>query len=207
MTAALKICGMRHPVNIAEVASLQPDYLGFIFYDQSPRWVGAHFRMPVIPSAIKRVGVFVNENTETILNTVHRHALDVVQLHGHETPEQCRELKSHGVRIIKAFAVDDAFDFETVRSFSDYVNYFLFDAKGKHFGGNGTAFNWSVLHRYDQRVPFFLSGGISAKNISRIPDMSRMNLHSFDVNSGVEISPGVKDVNRIKDLKQIINVL
>lgn len=207
MRTALKICGMRDPANIAEVASLLPDYLGFIFYDQSPRWVGKNFRMPHIPSSVKKAGVFVNEKPAVILHHVARHNLDFVQLHGHETPEACRVLKDLGVHVIKAFAVDADFDFKTVSSYVDTVRYFLFDTKGKHFGGNGVPFDWSLLQRYDQQVPFFLSGGISAARIAALGSIRHLPLHALDVNSGVEISPGLKDVNRIKDFKRITDSL
>lgn len=207
MRPALKICGLRDPANIAEVVSLQPDYLGFIFYNQSPRWVGESFRMPFIPASIKKVGVFVHEKTETILRCVALHALDYVQLHGCETPEECRVLNDQGVDVIKAFAVDADFDFKTVIQYVGTVRYFLFDTKGKHFGGNGIPFDWSLLLRYDQQVPFFLSGGLSADRIAALRSIRHSLLHALDVNSGVEISPGLKDVHRITDFKRTIDSL
>lgn len=205
MNVKLKICGIRDPANIAEVTALQPDYMGFIFYDKSPRYVGMDFEKPPIPASIKSVGVFVNEKTETILEKISQHKLDFAQLHGTESSEQCQKLKENGVKIIKAFSIDNDFNFESVKPYTDYVSYFLFDTKGKYFGGNATVFDWTLLQKYDQQVPFFLSGGISAENVSAVHKISSKNLHSIDVNSGVEMSPGVKDVSKIKELKRVIS--
>lgn len=204
MNIKLKVCGMRDPANIAEVAALQPDYIGFIFYEKSPRFVGDDFKMPAIPVAINRVGVFVNETTATIVDKVNRYKLDFVQLHGNESSAQCLELNDQGVKIIKAFSVDKDFKFESVEPYANCVSYFLFDTKGKYFGGNATVFDWSLLQKYTLQIPFFLSGGISIDNVSAVQEIGNSNLHSIDVNSGVELSPGVKDVNEIKDLKRAV---
>lgn len=205
MSVKLKVCGMRDPANIAEVAALQPDYMGFIFYEKSPRFVGDDFEMPAIPVGIKKVGVFVNETTEAIVNKVNRYKLDFVQLHGNESSAQCLELKDQGVKIIKAFSVDKDFKFESVEPYANFVSYFLFDTKGKYFGGNATAFDWSLLQQYSLQIPFFLSGGISIDNVSDIHKIGTSKLHSIDVNSGVERSAGVKDLNKIKDLKRAVS--
>jgi phosphoribosylanthranilate isomerase len=205
MSVELKVCGMRDPANIAEVAALQPDYMGFIFYEKSPRFVGDDFEMPAIPVGIKKVGVFVNETTEAIVNKVNRYKLDFVQLHGNESSAQCLDLKDQGVKIIKAFSVDKDFKFESVEPYANFVSYFLFDTKGKYFGGNATTFDWSLLQQYSLQIPFFLSGGISIDNVSDIHKIGTSKLHSIDVNSGVERSAGVKDLNKIKDLKRAVS--
>ena len=207
MNVKLKICGMRDPANIAEVIALHPDYMGFIFYDKSPRYVGESLELPVIPQSIKKVGVFVNERTETVTRTARDYKLDFVQLHGTETPEQCETLKDEGIEVIKAFSVDENFDFNTINSFKEHVQYFLFDTKGNYFGGNAKTFDWSLLQKYDQSVPFFLSGGISPENVSTLKELGNLNIHAVDVNSGVETAPGVKDVNKIKKLKRVIDSL
>ncbi len=205
MSVKLKVCGMRDPANIAEVAALQPDYMGFIFYEKSPRFVGDDFEMPAIPVGIKKVGVFVNETTEAIVNKVNRYKLDFVQPHGNESSAQCLDLKDQGVKIIKAFSVDKDFKFESVEPYANFVSYFLFDTKGKYFGGNATTFDWSLLQQYSLQIPFFLSGGISIDNVSDIHKIGTSKLHSIDVNSGVERSAGVKDLNKIKDLKRAVS--
>jgi phosphoribosylanthranilate isomerase len=163
--------------------------------------------MSTIPAAIKKVGVFVNEKTEIILSKVKQHNLDFTQLHGNESPEQCRELKGKGVKIIKAFSVHSDFDFKSVHAYADSAGYFLFDTKGKYFGGNATRFDWTLLQRYNQQIPFFLSGGIAPENVSGLKEIMNLNIHSLDVNSGVEAAPGVKDVNKIKELKRVLDSL
>ncbi len=201
MSIKLKICGMREPGNILEVSELQPDFMGFIFYPQSPRCVPDDFSLPIgLPTSIKRVGVFVNEKFEPISNTVNKHALDFVQLHGNEPVTLCEELKLAGVGVIKVFSIGEGFDFGAVEPYKNAVDFFLFDTLGKYVGGNASAFDWDILNQYDQEVPFFLSGGISPDNIQDIAKLSEMNLYAGDVNSGVEISPGVKDMNKIKEL-------
>ena len=191
----VKVCGMRDPENIRTIGGLLPDYMGFIFYKDSPRYVGESFSIPNdLPSTVKRVGVFVNEFTNVILETTSRFKLQAVQLHGQEKADQCRELKDNGLTVIKAFSLHDGFDFENVRTYYSAVDYLLFDTKGKYFGGNGVPFNWSILERYDQCIPFILSGGLSNRNLDEIMELSTMNLHALDVNSGVEMSPGQKDV-------------
>ncbi len=124
--------------------------------------------------------------------------LDFAQLHGNETPEQCDELKATRLGVIKVFSLDDHFNFDVTKPYRDVVDYFLFDTKGKYYGGNAKAFNWENLRRYDQEVPFFLSGGLSPDNVNTLGNIQKMNLHALDLNSGVEISPGIKDLEKIK---------
>lgn len=200
---ALKVCGNRD--NIVEVASLNPDYMGFIFYEPSPRHVGVDFKMPVLPKSIKKVGVFVNEEVEVIKKLVAKFKLDFVQLHGHESVEDCRVLKELGVGVIKVFSVDATFDFDTTAPYEGVVDYFLFDTKGKFYGGNAIPFDWNLLTNYHQRVPFFLGGGLTLENISGIKRLSTMNLHAIDVNSGVEDSPGLKSIVKIESILEILN--
>lgn len=201
----LKICGMREEENIRQVAALDPDFMGFIFFEKSPRFVGGAFKIPKDLGGIKRVGVFVNESTDEIIQKATEHRLDYAQLHGHETVEQCQELKQHKIKIIKAFAVDDQMNFPLTKPYREACDFFLFDTKGKYFGGNARTFNWSILTKYDQHVPFFLSGGIDPGNIKAVNELRGMNLHAVDVNSGVEISPGVKSTEKISRLKEILN--
>jgi len=188
-----------------EVASLNPDYMGFIFYEPSPRHVGVDFKMPVLPKSIKKVGVFVNEEVEVIKKLVAKFKLDFVQLHGHESVEDCRVLKEFGVGVIKVFSIDATFDFNATMPYEGAADYFLFDTKGKFYGGNAIPFDWSLLSSYHQRVPFFLGGGLTLENISGIKRLSTMNLHAIDVNSGVEDSAGNKNIARIEAVIKILN--
>jgi len=201
---ALKVCGNRD--NIAEVASLSPDYMGFIFYEPSPRYVGVGFKMPSdLPKSIRKVGVFVNEEVEAIKRIVTDLKLDFVQLHGHESVEDCQTLKKFGVGVIKVFSIDATFDFDTTAPYEGVADYFLFDTKGKFYGGNAIPFDWNLLVNYHQRVPFFLGGGLTQENVSGIRNLSTMNLHGIDVNSGVENSHGNKNIARIEAVIKILN--
>lgn len=195
---AIKVCGMRDYKNIMEVASLDPQYLGFIFHRKSPRFVGDEFRLPSLPSSIKKVGVFVNEAPNVVAKKAKEIGFDLIQLHGDETAEKCAELKDLGLKIIKAFPMDDNFDFRETVAFKKHVEFFLFDTKGKLYGGNARVFDWTLLKKYDQEVPFFLSGGLSPANIEQLGDVANMNLHALDFNSGVEETPGLKSMEKVR---------
>jgi phosphoribosylanthranilate isomerase len=198
----LKVCGMRDIDNIRALAPLRPDYMGFIFYPLSKRAVGHDFVIPDdFPQRIKKVGVFVNEETSGILGEVKKHNLDFVQLHGDETPEQCAALRKAGLGLIKAFSMNTEFDFEKLEPYKMAVDFFLFDTRGETFGGTGQTFDWQVLRKYDQAIPFFLSGGLSPENIDKIGQLKGMNLHALDINSGFEVSPGIKNVAMVEELQ------
>ena len=202
----LKVCGMREPGNMLQVALLQPDYMGFIFYPKSPRYVGETFEIPAdFPTQIKRVGVFVNASTEEMIRLTNRYALDYLQLHGEESTAQVQELKNADLKVIKVFSVSDAFDFSVTRPYESLVDFFLFDTKGMYYGGNARAFDWAILKQYDQHVPFFLSGGIAPENVAAVRLLETMNLHALDVNSGVEEEPGIKNPDKIKAIQNYIN--
>ena len=196
---------MRDPGNIREVAQHNPDYMGFIFYQDSPRFVGNTFVLPEgFPDTIRPVGVFVNEDTGTIEKYASRIRAMHVQLHGRESVDQCAALKDKGYHVIKVISVDDATDFSVTQLYEKVVDYFLFDTKGKYFGGNARTFTWEILKRYDQQVPFFLSGGLTPENIEHLDVLEGMNIHALDMNSGVEVSPGLKDEEKIKTVKSIL---
>jgi phosphoribosylanthranilate isomerase len=197
----VKICGMRDAENIRQVASLKPDYLGFIFYTESPRFVGDDFRLPEdLPASIRKVGVFVNETADNILSRAKAVGLDCIQLHGNESVEQCNILRGAGLTLIKVFSVSYGFDFNVTKPYIPAVDYFLFDTKGKYYGGNANTFDWEILKRYDQEIPFFLSGGLSPENVGDVGSMEGMNLYALDLNSGVEVSPGLKSIEKIETL-------
>lgn len=200
-----KVCGMRAAANIEAVAATQPQFMGFIFYKNSPRYVGNQFLIPEnFPISIKRVGVFVNETSEAILDLLQKHKLDFVQLHGDEAPAYVRNLKAKGVGIIKVFRVDADFDFSTTKEFEAVSDYFLFDTKGKQYGGNAIKFDWKLLQQYTGSVPFFLSGGISVDDIQALTEFKHPQWYGVDVNSGVEIEPGLKDSVKVKNLIQLL---
>ncbi len=208
MEVKLKVCGMRDAENVLGVAALQPDYMGFIFYQKSPRFVGEDFQVPEsFPVEIKKVGVFVNETPEKMLALARTLQLDYLQLHGNESVEVCAVIKQAGIGAIKVFSVDDDFDFAVTKPYQSAVDFFLFDTKGKYYGGNAQAFDWSVLQRYDQQIPFFLSGGITPDNVTNIAALKNMNLHALDVNSGVEVQPALKSIEKLNTLKTQVSKL
>lgn len=203
----IKVCGMRDTVNIHEVAALHPDYMGFIFYEKSPRYVGSDFVLPDdLNSSIKRVGVFVNHTKTFVKETLVRNQLNYVQLHGDESVGFCEELKSEGIRVIKVFRVDEDFDFDSTKPFESVADFFLFDTKGKLYGGNALPFDWSLLKRYNQVVPFFLSGGIQLENAGELAGLSSLNIHAIDVNSGAEDLPGLKNINKLSAIINQISI-
>ncbi len=197
----LKVCGMRNKENIQSLLEVQPDYVGFIFYEKSPRFVGEELDADFLlsfPKSIKKVGVFVNAHPDFIFKNVKKYNLELVQLHGTETPEVCRGLRSRGLSIIKAFAIDNNFNFARLNNYKSFCDYFLFDTKSESYGGTGQAFNWDILKNYDNEKPFFLSGGISPVHVEMITEMKGMNMHAVDINSLFENEPGSKDVEKIK---------
>ena len=202
----LKICGMKYKDNIKQVAKLQPDYLGFIFYEKSAR----NFDSPQIPnisSKIKKTGVFVNADLDFILEKISKHNLHAVQLHGKESPEYCKQLQNKNIEIIKVFSIKDEFDFSVLKPYEDACDYFLFDTKGKHPGGNGYTFDWNVLDNYPSTKPFFLSGGLGLHEVEDIQQFTKSkaskHCYALDVNSKFEIEPGLKNIDDLKAFKKI----
>jgi len=201
MDLKIKICGMRDVENIRAVSAFRPDYMGFIFYEKSPRFVGHDFVIPSeFPGEINRVGVFVDHTKQFVTDTMNSLQLDYAQLHGDESVEYCDELKEHGVKIIKVFRVDEDFDFGTTTQFETVADFFLFDTKGKLYGGNAIPFDWTLLAQYNQALPFFLSGGIQLGNIQKLKDILTLNIHAIDINSGVEDRPGFKNITKISEI-------
>ena len=201
----LKVCGMKH--NPLEVAALQPDYLGFIFWEGSPR----HFDgaiLPELPGGITRVGVFVDAPMEYVLQKIRNFDLGALQLHGKESAAYCRELRerlgqeSGAAFLIKAFSVGEAFEFESLKPYLPVADYFLFDTKGPMPGGNGRAFDWELLQNYPFEKPYFLSGGIGEAHCEKLLDFVRSpqgkHCHAIDVNSAFETRPGEKDTDALR---------
>ena len=192
---------MTYSDNLSEVAHLKPDYLGFIFYEGSPRYMANTLSpedVQSLPAAIQRVGVFVNATTEYMLVTAERYGLHALQLHGQEPPEQCRALQTQGYRIIKVFSIgQQEFDFSKLMPYQPNVDFFLFDTKGKQPGGNGQTFDWKLLQDYSLDIPFFLSGGIGPDEIAALRTLSLPHLHALDVNSRFETTPGRKDTDQL----------
>ncbi len=196
----IKVCGMRDSKNISELMTLKPDFIGFIFYDKSLRYV-TDFPQIEIPLSTKKVGVFVNETIDEVIEKVNQYQLDFVQLHGNETITYCEELALKNIKTIKAFSVDEQFDFSVVKPFEKHVSLFLFDTKGKNYGGNGIKFNWDLLQKYTGKTPFLLSGGITKNEVEEIKKFKHAAFLGIDINSGFEIEPGLKNTDEIKEFK------
>lgn len=198
MQPKIKICGMKYPENILEIAKLQPDFLGFIFWEKSTRKMQLE-QLPKLPLALQKVGVFVNADPADILERITQYQLDYIQLHGTESPKYCEELQTKGIKLIKAFSIHHHFDFTFLKNYMDCVDFFLFDTQGKLPGGNGTTFDWDILQNYPYKKPYFLSGGIGmneleAVNIFLQTDTAKY-CYAIDVNSQFESEPGRKQSN------------
>ena len=200
----IKVCGMREPENIRAVEALGIDLMGFIFWPPSSRYVGE--KPSYLPRNCRRVGVFVDAALPDILAAVEDFRLDGVQLHGHENPEAIAALKARipGVRVVKSLAVAGLEDLEQTEAYADVCDAFLFDTKGKLPGGNGRQFDWSVLQRYQGRLPFLLSGGIGPDDAQRIRAFQVPDCIGIDLNSRFETEPGLKDVDALRTFIETI---
>lgn len=196
----LKVCGMRDPANCEQVAKLPIDFMGFIFYKDSPRFVGNDFVMPAIGPAAERVGVFVNSSAEQILQTAEAQNLRWIQAHGREPSTCIRAVKESGCGVIKAVGVSYESDVTQLEDYAPWVDYFLFDTKTAFYGGTGRVFDWTLLSGYTLPIPFFLSGGIGPDNITTVAALAHPQFAGIDVNSKVEKAPALKDVVAIKKI-------
>jgi phosphoribosylanthranilate isomerase len=202
----IKICGLRNKTNVEEILSLKPAFIGFIFHPNSPRYVNKEAKKVLpqyFPVNTKKVGVFVNAPVFELLKVARDFGLDYIQLHGDESPAYANHLHKKGFRLIKAFPVGhEKFDFQQLAPYTELVDYFLFDTKGKAPGGNGQTFNWSVLNEYPFDTPFFLSGGIGPEHTKTLQKLSFSPLHALDLNSKFETQAGIKDLTKLKHFQQ-----
>ncbi len=196
----IKVCGMRDPENIRSAERLDIQWLGFIFWEKSSRYVSAP---PVyLPTKQKRVGVFVDATIKEVMEKIREYALDIIQLHGKESPTYIRHLRSlcgdHVAAIIKALNIATKEDLKKTKPYECIVDYFLFDTKAKMVGGNGTQFDWSVLSAYHGDTPFILSGGIGPGDAEKVKAFHHPMLAGIDLNSRFETAPGLKDIEKLK---------
>ncbi len=197
----IKVCGMKYPDNISALSDIKPDYMGFIFYPPSKRFIGLDFQksdLNAIDKEIIKTAVFVNAHLHEVVEFGNLYGFKTIQLHGSETPEFCELLKEQGFKIIKAFGVDEDFDFKTIKSFVNSVDFFLFDTKTKEYGGSGQVFNWEVLDNYHLEKSFLLSGGLSLDNLASIKKIENPYFYGVDLNSKFEIEPGLKDIEKLE---------
>lgn len=219
----LKVCGMTNPLNLAQVALTKPDYLGFIHYPKSKRFVDKNFLLKYAKDVpgIKSILVTVNMEIEELQLLISEVQPFGVQLHGGEDVDYCNRLISmfennknlnsmrHGnlsysPKLIKVFSVDEEFDFDQTKQFETVADYFLFDTKCDSYGGSGIKFNWEKLNEYKGEVPFFLSGGISSEDIDRIKAVDHKKIIGVDINSRFECidQPLLKQPELIEQFKR-----
>lgn len=198
----IKVCGMKYADNIKALDILKPDMTGFIFHPSSPRFVKV---LPdYMPSSSLRVGVFVNSDTDYILYKVKEFGLDMVQLHGSETPEQCQIIRHEGIDIIKAFSLKTDNADSITSPYEGLCRYYLFDTPCTGHGGSGKTFDWRLTQSYHGNTPFLLSGGIRPESLEQISSFRHPSFAGIDINSGFETAPGVKDTESIaKFIKQL----
>lgn len=197
---------MRERENIAAVAACKPDFMGFIFVEKSPRYVGADYVIPVEDlGGTKAVGVFVNEPVERIIFMAGHAGFTWVQLHGEEGPAEILALQKAGLGVIKAVSVAEEAD---VLAITGEPDYFLLDTKkGSQVGGTGERFDWSIVEAYPSKVPFFLAGGLSDENLEEAKNLgTKYPLVGLDFNSRLEIQPGRKDLEKVKDIAKKLAV-
>lgn len=207
----IKVCGMTDPENVQSVCKYRPDYLGFIFYRRSVRYVGDAPDPKLfssVPDGIRKTAVFVNEHYEKMIELTGKYGIEVLQLHGMESPETCKALRIHGKTVIKVFPGDQLENKGLLSDYSGAADYYLFDTPVKSHGGSGRKFDWSALGRLRSDMSFFLSGGISPNDAELIKTIDLPSFYAVDVNSRFETEPGMKDpelvgkfVNEIRDDK------
>ena len=189
---------MKYTANREAVEKLSVDWLGFIFYAPSKRFVGTDPERFLFDSDKPKVAVFVDENAFEVLALTKNFGFSMVQLHGKENPKTCLMLKNQGLKIIKAFSVDENFDFAQTKPFEGAAHYFLFDTKTPQHGGSGQKFDWKLLDKYTGHTPFLLSGGIGPDDVEEIQKIKHPKLTGIDVNSGFEDQPGFKNIKKLE---------
>jgi len=202
----IKVCGLRDKENIKAITALAPDYMGFICYEPSPRYVKD---IPAdilanLPAVIYKTAVFVDESKETITRLIEQYGFNAIQLHGSESPEFADSFRNR-VTVFKAFGLSADFDFERLNNYANKVDYFLFDTKTDLHGGSGKTFDWSILNKYKLNVPFFLSGGLGLDNLEEVAQIEHPQFHGVDLNSKFETAPGLKDIEKLKKAFTMLN--
>lgn len=210
----IKVCGITQMDQLKQLDELGVDYAGLIFYDRSPRYVLNKLRSEDVFNldiTLQKVGVFVNASEEDILTQVELYGLDIIQLHGDETPAFCKHI-STTVSVIKAFRItkynEQNIDW-MIKPYEEYCDYYLFDTNRKGaYGGTGEKFDWKTLNENKINKPFFLSGGIGVADVEKVKAFHHPFLYAVDINSMVEKEAGVKDMQQVKmfvdQLKEVI---
>lgn len=199
----LKVCGMRDENNLTNLLKINPDFIGLIFHEKSPRNVSIPIKIE-LPKNTFLTGVFVDESEAFIIRKISENGLKAIQLHGQESPIFCKKIKELNQKVIKAFNIHSEFDFSALDEYTPYCDYFLFDAFGKNAGGNGITFDWELLKNYTGKTPFFLSGGIDSDMAKTLKEIKHSKFKGVDINSKFEIEPGLKDIEKVNLFKDKI---
>ncbi|MCW3088001.1 MAG: N-(5-phosphoribosyl)anthranilate isomerase [Sediminibacterium sp.] len=208
----IKVCGMTSADQVMELDEMGVEFAGFIFYPNSPRYVFRFMSRPDLKKirgkAINKVGVFVNAPIEEVLQAVDDCGLYLVQLHGDETPKYCEKIADY-VTVVKAFRLrEDDNVLWKVKDYQDIADMFLFDTEGGGYGGTGKKFDWNVLKGLNINKSFFLSGGIQPEDVGILREFAKdpvaKDLFSIDVNSRFETSPGIKDMEKLKEFVRAV---
>ena len=202
----IKVCGMKYPENISEVIALKPDMMGFIFYPKSPRYAEPLDKefMLSFPRNVLKIGVFVNEELDDMLEMVKKYNLNGVQLHGAESEDMCYTFRQTGLLTLKAFSIAEPADFDKTEDYEGTCDLYVFDTKTPQHGGSGQKFDWSILSAYQGNTPFLLSGGIGPDDADAIKAINHPMLRGVDLNSRFETEPGRKDASRLENfLKEL----
>ena len=203
----VKVCGMTDINQVTQLDAMGVDFAGFIFYPKSPRYVVRQLSGEQVKRAklrLGKVGVFVNAGYDEVMRQVDSYGLDMVQLHGDETPRFCEQLANY-ITVVKVFRLSDNDPIDwMIRPYQDSCDMFLFDTEGAGYGGTGKKFNWEVLKPAQIEKLFFLSGGIESGDVDRLKQFARepvaKKLFSIDINSKFEQAPGVKDLKKIRQM-------
>jgi phosphoribosylanthranilate isomerase len=207
----VKVCGMTQLEQVDQLAGLGVTFAGFIFYPKSPRYVFRNMTTTQLKKEnnINKVGVFVNSSIEEVLTMVDECRLHMVQLHGDETPRQCEKIADY-VSVVKAFRLSENDNIEwMIKDYMEVCDMFMFDTMGAGYGGTGKKFDWNILKGATVGKPFFLSGGIELGDEENLKAFSHdpvsKALFAIDINSKFETSPGVKDLNLVKEFVGRLN--
>lgn len=210
----IKVCGMTRLDQMHELGDLGVQFAGMIFYHKSPRFIMRHLKGYEVKKAklkVFKIGVFVNASYDEVMNHVDNFGLDMVQLHGNETPYYCSKLSNY-ISVIKAFRISEDDNIEwKIKNYYEDTDMFMFDTEGEGFGGTGRKFNWEKLQGAEIIKPFFLSGGIEPRDSTSIKEFLTepvaKDMFAVDINSRFEISPGVKDMNKVKEFVKNLSIV
>ncbi len=198
----IKVCGIKEKENLRAICELNIDMVGFNFYPPSSRFTADVSLSGLVPDHIKKVGVFVNASYNEIMAKARDFDLDYAQLHGDETDDFCASIQER-VSVIKALPIKEKEDLAVISNYQ-HIDFFLFDTKVKSYGGSGHKWDWSFLEGAKSSTPFLMAGGIGPKDVEKIQTIKHVDFNGVDINSRFEISPGLKDVDKIKTFAEAI---